>query len=69
MVLVGSQLLEHNLTDVGLVWENIEQAIAKLYAIRDSFLLRQAGHHSYVGLPDRATNDDEHAIQPSSGHG
>jgi hypothetical protein len=37
MVLVGSQLLEHNLTDAGLVWENIEQAIAKLHAIRDLF--------------------------------
>jgi hypothetical protein len=59
---VGSQLLEHNLTDAGSVWNNTEQLIAQLQAIRDAFVLRQAGlDSSSVRVAEHATNNDEHA--------
>jgi hypothetical protein len=48
VVSVGSQLLEHNLTDAGSVWNNTEQLIAQLQVIRDAFVLRQAGLGSLI---------------------
>jgi hypothetical protein len=66
---VGSQLLEHNLTDAGSVWDNTEQLIAQLQAYRDAFLLRQAGpDSSSLRVAEHATNNDKHAHPPLSGH-
>jgi len=66
---VGSQLLEHHLTDARSVWDNTGQLIAQLQAIRHAFLLRQLGpDSSSVRVAEHATNNDEHAHSPFSDH-
>jgi hypothetical protein len=69
MALVGSRLLEQNLTDAGSVWNNTEQVIVQLQVIRDAFVLRQAGPRpSSVGAADDLTINNEQTYPTSSHH-